>query len=281
MNATYTLNAEHNGIEITFDGKPEASILEALKAIGYRWHKAKKLWYAKQNPDTLALAQSLADGATVTTEPDSTPAKKSAVNTPESHKAYIEAVNDIWPNSPEMRDYCLKKVGYTALLPNGILFTIDKQSIDKDFCFGYSTDYSGHEASDARKQAEHARNSEDYFIRQNMKGFDGTLKDIDELNKPNGVATFAIMRRSYHGNAPQLYHFFIVHYREIENALGSLDSYRPGESIGDYYIPTAEDLAIIREAYQTARDEHEKKVRAYLKRYGLSKVHTWTYWLDE
>ena len=60
--ANINFNQELNGIEISFEGKPEAATIEALKASGYRWHKVKKLWYAKQTPERVALAESLTDG---------------------------------------------------------------------------------------------------------------------------------------------------------------------------------------------------------------------------
>ena len=60
--AQINFNKELNGIEIIFQGKPDAATLDALKANGYRWHRVKKLWYAKQTPERLALAESLADG---------------------------------------------------------------------------------------------------------------------------------------------------------------------------------------------------------------------------
>lgn len=59
---TYTINKEHNGIEISFDTKPAADIRSTLKENGFRWHKAKSLWYAKQNAQRLELAEILAEG---------------------------------------------------------------------------------------------------------------------------------------------------------------------------------------------------------------------------
>lgn len=64
--ATYAINQELNGIEITFSDKPAAETLTALKSAGYRWHRGKKLWYAKQTADRLKLAQELTDGITET-----------------------------------------------------------------------------------------------------------------------------------------------------------------------------------------------------------------------
>ena len=50
---TLTLNQELNGIEIKFDCKPISSTLESLKKSGFRWHRQKKFWYAKQTPERI------------------------------------------------------------------------------------------------------------------------------------------------------------------------------------------------------------------------------------
>ena len=62
MTATLTLNNNLNGIEISFEAKPSATILNALKEMGFRWHRAKQLWYAKSTPERMELAKSLAGG---------------------------------------------------------------------------------------------------------------------------------------------------------------------------------------------------------------------------
>lgn len=56
MNATYAINTEKNGIEITFDSKPAAAVLETIKAAGYRWSRARRLWWAKQSPTAMEAA---------------------------------------------------------------------------------------------------------------------------------------------------------------------------------------------------------------------------------
>lgn len=58
------LNEELNGIELYFDEIPSAETREALKNAGYRWHKVKKCWYAKQSAETEKLAQELSDEKT-------------------------------------------------------------------------------------------------------------------------------------------------------------------------------------------------------------------------
>ena len=64
---TLTLNKELNGIEIRFDCKPISSTLENLKKNGFRWHRQKKVWYAKQTPERIELAQSITDGKEIKT----------------------------------------------------------------------------------------------------------------------------------------------------------------------------------------------------------------------
>lgn len=59
---TYRINEELNGIEITFESKPADDIRSTLKENGFRWHRAKGLWYAKQNAQRLELAEILAAG---------------------------------------------------------------------------------------------------------------------------------------------------------------------------------------------------------------------------
>lgn len=60
--ANLTINQELNGIEIKFENKPEAATLDALKANGFRWHRVKKVWYAKQTADRLEIAQQITGG---------------------------------------------------------------------------------------------------------------------------------------------------------------------------------------------------------------------------
>lgn len=73
---TLTLNQELNGIEIRFDCKPISSTLENLKKNGFRWHRQKKVWYAKQTPDRLKLAKLITDGKEIKAETKKEKAEK-------------------------------------------------------------------------------------------------------------------------------------------------------------------------------------------------------------
>jgi len=54
------VNEAKNGIEIRFSEKPYQGILEILRQNGFRWHRKRKFWYAKQSDKTWAAANDIA-----------------------------------------------------------------------------------------------------------------------------------------------------------------------------------------------------------------------------
>lgn len=52
-------NLEKKGIELYFSEKPGKKVLKMLKENGYRWHNLKKCWYAKENENTLKVAENI------------------------------------------------------------------------------------------------------------------------------------------------------------------------------------------------------------------------------
>ncbi len=80
-NATFTRNTALHGLEISFTKKPEKSVLDSLKAEGFRWHSVKKLWYAKETEARLQLVQSITGTATETaTAPQAQPTPEEPQN---------------------------------------------------------------------------------------------------------------------------------------------------------------------------------------------------------
>ncbi len=61
MNATLIVNQEHNGLELYFPEKPAQQVLDTLSAAKWRYHRAKKCWYAKQTDENQAIAAKLAN----------------------------------------------------------------------------------------------------------------------------------------------------------------------------------------------------------------------------
>lgn len=71
---TYTIakNPEFNSIEISFDCKPSEAVREALKALKFRWHGVKKVWYGYTTEEAARAA--------IEGKPESKPAKTETVN---------------------------------------------------------------------------------------------------------------------------------------------------------------------------------------------------------
>lgn len=63
---TLAINKELNGIEVIFENKPAQAVIDSLKSNGFRWHRVKKLWYAKNTEERLALVESLTGTKQVT-----------------------------------------------------------------------------------------------------------------------------------------------------------------------------------------------------------------------
>lgn len=61
MTYTITKNPQFDSLEITFDGKPSEEIRNALKALKFRWHNAKKVWYGFSTEDEARMAIDCAD----------------------------------------------------------------------------------------------------------------------------------------------------------------------------------------------------------------------------
>lgn len=66
---TIVINTQLNGIELSFEAMPSETIRTAMKAAGFRWHRQKKIWYAKQTAERLGLAKKLSGGTDAPASP--------------------------------------------------------------------------------------------------------------------------------------------------------------------------------------------------------------------
>lgn len=103
VKAKFNINEAQNGIEIKFAEKPSEEFLDKLKAVGYRWSRFKKHWYAKQTPKAMSFAESIGfipeekGGITDETTPDNTRTEAGEVGN-------IETAGTDAGNVPEGRD---------------------------------------------------------------------------------------------------------------------------------------------------------------------------------
>ena len=180
--------------------------------------------------------------------------------------------NEVWQKSPKMVDYCMKKTAYIIPLDNEDIATIDKPDIETSFCFGYGycgvstdEDYQG-----AANMAAHARTNEEYFLNENLKGINEMLEALK--NTSNRIFKFVHYNPS--PDTSNLKEFTIIdkwtnpykdfHYKHLRSLKECSDQER----------------AEIIKGYEEVKEKFVKRLNTYLKRYGLSKIRSWTYLSD-
>ena len=173
---------------------------------------------------------------------------------------------EMWKNDPKMLDYHRKTIARIIELENGDLVEIEKPRIETRFHFGYGYG-AGRDYDDAARLADAAGASADYFKERNLNGFNPWAKWLQR----GDVYT----RARYYGTDKE------SRIRALE-AISDWDfDGMSAEKKAEYKKVGAEDAARINAAYEAERKAFEKRLDAYLKRYGTSKIETGVYWADE
>ena len=141
--------------------------------------------------------------------------------------------------------------------------TFDKQDIEKSFCFGWSCQ-GGMTYEEATDMCHNFSKAE--FKAENLKRFDNKYIRRLEAIKEKQIKLKREYVTSKESGAEIMY---ITTDRDVS---------------GDITL-SVEDSTKLREAYkqkvQDLRNEFEKRLDAYLKKYGLSKIRRWTYCADD
>ena len=192
----------------------------------------------------------------------------------ELHSLYYEEMLRCWHGDVEMATFCTKGTARIIETSNGHYITIDKPRIDTDFCFGYSDSrYDTEDFDRAIRMAEHAKTSELYFIRANLKQMKETLAILKSIQRGSRVWT-ALTQIHYSGSPPdtKAYAWSII------KSWNGIPEYMVEQS--NVKEMDSETLDRLITGYKMEIVVFHKRLRTYLKRYGMSKVRTWTYWAD-
>jgi hypothetical protein len=169
----------------------------------------------------------------------------------------------------KMVKYCVNKTS-AYLVIDGAIVTFDKPNIQTRFCYGYGiqiqTDYE-----DAGKMADYARRDFGYFIERNMDGTDAAWQ-------------MEYIQEDCHPCEPWL---------DPSHYTSQTDDCKLGAVRWEHWDKrdwcerqgwrrlTDDELAAYYAVLYEEQVKFLKRLKTYLKRYGLSKVETWTYWADE
>ncbi len=84
MEYTLTKNADFGSLELTFDGKPAQAIRDALKALRFRWHGVRRVWYGyADEATTRAALDGVNVGGTVPAEDQNSEQNRQTAEQPE------------------------------------------------------------------------------------------------------------------------------------------------------------------------------------------------------
>ena len=153
----------------------------------------------------------------------------------------------------------------------------EKPSIQTRFCFGYGLngvssqeDYEG-----ARSQERNMETNKQAFIDANLEDLNKSIEDLQDFidnffdHKNTCFSSrynkIFICKNSYNHKA---YLAWSWDYENIRNKDAIIKE------------ATKEDLLLIIEVYKQQIENFKKRLNTYLKRYGLSKLTTWTYLVD-
>ena len=146
-------------------------------------------------------------------------------------------------------------------LSNGKIVEIEKPKMQTNFCFGYGwVDPNGEEENAADEMAEYAKESQEYFIKKNLKQVD----EIIERAKNPGYKGYL-----WSSGTENIYTVSCMDEYSMINTYKNR-----GEEL------TEEDKTTYINALQACKARFEKRLQTYLKRYGMSKIRTWSYVID-
>ena len=196
---------------------------------------------------------------------------------------YFKADN----TSQRMQEFYKKDLEFAVKLGNNYL-TIDKPRIETHFCFGFgqngiTTDESMKWAGD---MAKHARENMNYFIRENLEKLNHIAYALQYhiIRLRDGWDKAQDFYLRYEDNLPYIYTidtpYLVSYYKYPRVALEFLSYDREQNLNAPKVKATAEDLEKILFAYEEVITNFKKRLNTYLKRYGLSKVRSWTYLVD-
>jgi len=195
-------------------------------------------------------------------------------------KQYLEVLKTVYPRSESMQEYLISEADEIVTLENGMFFVIEKQKIKTDFCFGYSLNrYDSEDFHRANRCVDMASENQEYFIDENLRHYRQILAKLTD-----DAYYIPVLRNHYNDRSGNLKSLDFLGYWDWEMKLrqqsaaeiaAENDATNP-----PYYRLTESDIFLVKTAYENAMQRQEKKVRAYLKRYGLSKIRAWSYWRD-
>lgn len=192
----------------------------------------------------------------------------------ELKEKFRKCIEEIWKNDTHMVEWCMQKADNLIELSNGCIIEIEKPTIKKDFCFshGFCGVSTEEETKNANDMAKYAKENTEYFMEKNLANINRILKDLETYNE---VGIFAKYSRQATDNklrsfVASEYGFDFEHYGYLSDI----------KTYNNFEVISKEDVQKIIQGYNEVKQAFIKRLNTYLKKYGMSKVRTWTFLSD-
>ena len=185
----------------------------------------------------------------------------------EKIEKYAELVtNEAFGGDVGMYKHFKSNTAYVVELANGDLIDIEKPTIRTKFCFGYSDIGQGATFDEAVACREYASKDVAYFMEENLEPLNDWIVALKENE--------CYIAKHYYSSPDdtKIKGLVCFRYSEYEQMSEARKS--------QYRKLTEDDKARLIEGYEQVFADFVKRLQSYLRRYGLSKIDTWTYWLD-
>lgn len=161
---------------------------------------------------------------------------------------------------------------YALRLADNIVITHHPTSLKTEFCFGYSCCGQGVTIKEANELKETAKTDPAYFISENLSDIKNKLERLtnpDASRRGNKYPWIA----NYHPRKKN----WQIDFMRAETASGLYGEELEMYQRGDLLPLTSEEKELVSEFYKYCMEQRRKRCESYLKRYGLDKLHVWTY----
>lgn len=172
----------------------------------------------------------------------------------------------VWHGDEKMTEYCTRQASCVIEL-KGYLVDFDKPRIETRFCFGEH----GYDYDEVAEACDAASRSEAFFVKRNMEGtqaFD-VICALDGEGGRRWRKLYPIVRPHRYGTQDADCRIAGIEWTEDAQ-----------EAHGNPMALDDAEKAELRQMMVEEQAKFEKRLRAYLKRYGMSKCRFWTYWAD-
>lgn len=221
-------------------------IKDELKKLGGRFNPRLSCgcgWiFSKKQLDALQALISGDVAQTTTAQTNSRESEYKAMLTELASKTDDKFYKDFWP-----------KYNIGAVKIGDYYYLIEKDTIETKFCWAdEGEDYEEYK----RITSDDAKLSQ-YCIAYNLRGIDWLLERLADPSKK----------------------YYYTINRGLTIGLYQVEPWQEKQNAEDIKLTDEERKEIIK-ATEWRKAQFEKRLKAYIKRYGTSKLHTWTYWRD-